>query len=324
MLILSEKAMVSSVDLVAMMDKIEKAMVFAGNGEFAMPLRTNVEFGKDKDSLMLMPCLTADTWGCKLLTLRPSNPPKGLPFINGAVMLFNSNTGTPEALLEGKTVTALRTGAVGGVGIRNTAKPDIRSLGLVGAGMQGYWQARYGCAARNTVKEVWVYDAFSNKLPEFVDRLQSVLPGINVKIAKDPVELLEKTQAVMTATTTKTPLFPEDEELLRGHAFSGIGSYLPDMKEFPDALFKVTGSHVYVDTLHALEETGDIIHPLKSGVLKRENIHTYADRISGKCGKEWPETSLCKSVGMALFDVVAAELLCTLAKESGQGVEIEF
>ena len=324
MLFLSEKAMVSSINLSAMMDRIEKAMVFAEDGEFAMPLRTNVEFGKYKDSLMLMPCLTPDTWGCKLLTLRPSNPPKGLPFINGAVVLFDPNTGTPEALLEGKTVTALRTGAVGGVGIRNTAKPDIKSLGLVGAGTQGYWQARYGCAARSTVEEVWVYDVFTEKLPEFVGRLQSALPGINVKIAKDPVQLLEKTQAVMTATTTKIPLFPEDEELLRGHAFSGIGSYLPDMKEYPDALFKVTGPHVYIDTLHALEESGDLIQPLKNGSLKRENIHTYAYRISGKGGKAWPETSLCKSVGIALFDIVAAELLCTLAKESGQGVEIDF
>lgn len=324
MIFLSEKAIVESLDLVEMMNKIESAMIFAENGEFAMPLRTNVEFGQDKDSLMLMPCLTPDIWGCKLLTLRPSNPSKGLPFINGAVVLFNAKTGEPQALLEGKTVTAIRTGAVGGVGIRNTAKPDIKSLGLVGAGTQGYWQARYGCAARNTVKEVWVYDVFTDKLPEFVDRLQAALPNVKVKIAKNSVELLEKTQAVMTATTTRIPLFPEDEGLLRGHAFSGIGSYLPDMKEYPDALFKVTGPNVYVDTLHALEETGDIIQPLKSGALKRENIHTYADLISGKFGKGWPETSLCKSVGMALFDVMAAELLCVQAKESGLGVEIDF
>lgn len=323
MLFLNEKALIESVDLAELIKRMEKTMVFAEEGRFAMPLRSNIFLDSD-DSLMLMPCVTPKIWGCKLLTLRPSNPPKGRPFINGMVALFDAETGEAKAVLEGKTVTALRTGAVGGAGIKNTAAKNISALGLVGTGVQGFWQARYGCAARESVKEVWIYDVFKDKLPLFADRLQEAIPHVKVKIAQTSSELLEKTEAVMTATNTSLPLFAEDEALLRGHAFVGIGSYLPNMKEYPDAIFPLAGEHVYVDTLHAIEETGDLITPIANGSLKRENIHTLAERIEGKCSASQPETSFFKSVGMALFDVAAAEYLCEAAAASGKGVELEF
>lgn len=322
MLYLNEKAIINSADLNSIMDVIEKSMVFAEKEDFAMPLRSNVVFGGD-NSLMLMPCLTPDVWGCKLLTLRPENPAKGYPFLNGMVVLFDANTGEAMAVLEGKTVTALRTGAVAGAGIRHTAKKGVTSLGLVGTGFQGFWQAQYGCAACGTIKEVWIYDKIKDKLSDFAEKLGEAIPHTEIKIAKDTVELLEKTQVVMTATQATEPLFPNDAKLLYGHAFSGIGSYLPHMKEYPDAIFEVAGDHVYVDTLHALDETGDLIWPLKNGALKRENIHTLAERIEGTCSTEQPETSFYKSVGMALFDIICAEHLCKLARETGNGTELD-
>lgn len=322
MLILNEKTLVETVDFDELIEKIEQTMLFADEGNFAMPLRSNISLN-GSDSLMLMPCVTPEAWGCKLLTLRPGNPQKGLPFINGAVMLFDAKTGEPKALLEGKMVTALRTGAVGGAGIKNTARADIRSLGLVGTGAQGYWQAQFGCAARKGVKEVWIYDAITEKLPAFAKQLQAVLPGVEVKIAASAVELLEKTEAMMTATPSKSPLFPDDEKLLAGHAFSGIGSYMPDMREFPDGLFKLTGGDVYVDTPHALDETGDLITPLENGALRRGDIHTLAELIGGKRKKE-SETTFFKSVGMALFDIAAADYLCEKAARKGLGQNVEF
>lgn len=322
MLILGEKALIAAVSKDDLIKIIENAMVMAEGGEFAMPLRTSVSIN-NSDVLMLMPCVTRSAWGCKMLTLRPGNPEKGLPFINGTVSLFDAQTGAPMALLEGKTVTALRTGAVGGAGIKNTAPQNITSLGLVGAGTQGYWQAQFGCAARKSIKEVWIYDAMVDKLPAFADRLGAAVPQVSVKIAKSAVEVLENTQAVMTATTAKSPLFPNDEKLLAGHAFSGIGSYLPDMREYPDALFKVTGEDVYIDTPHALDETGDLITPLANGALKRENIHTLAELISGKRKKE-STTTIFKSVGMALFDVTAAAYLCEAASRKGLGQDVDF
>lgn len=322
MLVLNEKTLVETVDLEELIGRMEQTMLFADEGNFAMPLRSSVSLNGG-DSLMLMPCVTPDAWGCKLLTLRPGNPQKGLPFINGAVMLFDANTGDPKALLEGKMVTALRTGAVGGAGIKNTARADIGSLGLVGTGAQGFWQAQFGCAARKGVKEVWIYDALTEKLAPFAEKLRAALPGVTVKIAASAAELLEKTEVVMTATPSRSPLFPDDEKLLAGHAFTGIGSYLPEMREYPDALFRLTGGDVYVDTPHALDETGDLITPLENGALRRENIHTLAELIGGKRKTE-SDTTFFKSVGMALFDIAAADYLCEKAAQKGLGQKVEF
>ncbi|MEA4873429.1 MAG: ornithine cyclodeaminase family protein [Synergistaceae bacterium] len=322
MLLLSQESIIKTVNLDEMISVIENAMLFADGGNFEMPLRISVSLN-EKDSLMLMPCITPDAWGCKLLTLRSDNPIKGLPFIDGAVILFDETTGKPKALLEGKTVTAIRTGAIGGAGIKNTAPDDITSLGLVGAGAQGYWQAQYGCVAKKNIKEVWVYDSFMENLSSFKERLQAVLPDKSINIANNTSELLANTQAVMTATPSKQPVFPNDARLLADHAFSGIGSYTPEMREYPDTLFELVGSGVYIDTPHALKETGDLITPMKNGLLKQENIHTLSELISGK-SKKTSSTTFFKSVGMALFDLVCADYLCGKAKGKGIGVVVDF
>ena len=321
MLILGERALIEAASKDELISVIEGAMVTAEGNEFSL-LYTTVSIN-NSDLLMLLPCVTRNAWGCKLLTMRPDNPKKGLPLIDGVVAMFDGQTGAPTALLEGKSFTALRTGAVGGAGLKNIAPQDITSLGVIGAGIQGYWQAQFGCAARKGIKEVWVYDHTERKLPTFVERLSAAIPQATVKIAKNTVEVLENTQAVIAATTTKLPLFPNDEKLLAGHAFVGIGSYLPDMREFPDALFKLTGGDVYIDTPSALEETGDLITPIANGVLKRENVHTLGELISGKCKKE-STTTLFKSVGMALFDVVAGAYVCEAATRKGIGQKVDF
>lgn len=322
MYILNEKALIAAVNFDALIAKMEETMVFADEGRFEMPLRSNLTIN-GRDSLMLMPCVTDSAWGCKLLTLRPENPGKGRPFLNGAVMLFDAETGETKALLEGKTVTALRTAAVAGAGLKNTANPEAQSLGLIGTGVQGFWQPQFGCAACKNVKEIRVYDRMTEKLPEFIERLAAVLPKHKITIAESPTEILENCEVIMTATPATAPLFPDSQELVRGHAFSGIGSYLPEMREFPDAVIKEAGNNIYVDTPHALDETGDLITPMKSGVLKRENIHTLAELITGKAGSTG-NTTFFKSVGMALFDLTAADYLCAEAAAKGLGDKVEF
>ena len=146
MLYLDPKALLAAATLPELMDRMEQALLAEEEGKAILPLRTSVFQGED--TLMLMPCLEERTWGLKILTLKPGNPAQGRPYIDGLVVLFDGGTGAPSALMDGKLLTSLRTGAIGGLGIRHLSKPDTRSLGLVGAGVQGFWQARFGCAAR--------------------------------------------------------------------------------------------------------------------------------------------------------------------------------
>jgi ornithine cyclodeaminase len=108
-----------------------------------------------------------------------------------------------------------------------------------------------------------------------------------------------------------------------GKHFIGIGSYRQDMRELPKALFREV-DRVYIDSEHALQESGDLIDPLDSGCIRIENIVTIGKLIKGEVtiGKETP--SFFKSAGMAVFDLVSAQYLYTKAKEKGIGTELEL
>ncbi len=118
-------------------------------------------------------------------------------------------------------------------------------------------------------------------------------------------------------------MLPDEEELLAGKHFVGIGSYKPEVREFPRALFGLLKT-VYVDTEHALQESGDIIVPLRNGWLRQDQVMTLGrfliDDKSRDRAKE--ETTFFKSVGMALFDVCASKLIYEKAIVKGLGQNI--
>ena len=146
MIVLSKEQIEEMVDPDQMMDQIEEAYRIYGSGEFYMPPRPTVEH--ENKQLMYMPCYTKDIIGTKILSIFPENSKLGLPSIDGIVLLNDYTTGAPLAVMDGQSVTAWRTGAVGGVGIRHLSRKDCRTVGIIGAGMQGFHQAVYACAAR--------------------------------------------------------------------------------------------------------------------------------------------------------------------------------
>ena len=145
MLLLNKKDIEKSVDLDGMMDQIEEAYKIFESGAYYMPPRPTVEH--DNKTLIYMPCYTKDSLGTKMLTIFPENVSLGLPSIDGLVLMNDPKTGKPLAILDGQTVTAYRTGAVGGVGIRHLSRKDCHTVGIVGAGVQGFHLALYACKA---------------------------------------------------------------------------------------------------------------------------------------------------------------------------------
>lgn len=155
MVILSKEEIEALVDPNEMMDAIEEAYRIFGENEFYMPERPVVEH--ENKTLMYMPCYTKEVIGTKILSIFPENAKLGLPSIDGAVLLNDQKTGAPIAVLDGQSVTAWRTGAVGGVGIRHLSRRDCHTVGIVGAGVQGFHLAVYACAARD-IRTVYVYN----------------------------------------------------------------------------------------------------------------------------------------------------------------------
>ena len=319
MIFLNDKDIRECIEFDDIMDGVEEAYRIYEESDFYMPDRISID--RDGNMLMFMPGYTDNSMGTKVLTLYPKNSEKNLPVIDGLMLVNDVETGEVLSIMDGKTITELRTGAVGGVGIRHTTPEDAKSVGLIGTGVQGFIQLQYACSVRN-IEVINIFNRNDTKTKDFIVRLKKVIDSnISIKSFDSEREVVENSEIIITTTTSNSPVIPDDESLLKGKHFIGIGSYKEDMREYPDALSKIV-DRVYIDTEFAKEETGDLSKPLASGVLDENKIVRFSEYLINKSKLE--ETTWYKSVGMALFDVVVARVIYERAKEKSVGQKIDF
>jgi ornithine cyclodeaminase/alanine dehydrogenase-like protein (mu-crystallin family) len=322
MIYLTEEDILKAVSIDEILDAIETSMYLYERKEFHMPQRLHVD--NKENTLLLMPCFIKDCFGTKLVTLFPGNPKKNLPVLNGIMVLNDAQTGVPLAFLDGSALTALRTAAVGAVSIRHLAPDDTKTLGIIGAGVQGFYQALAACNTRH-LTDIFIFDLHPEKSLALIDKLSERITHVKLHQAAGAEDLLEKSRIVITVTNSLEPVLPDKDELLAGKHFVGIGSYKPNMREFPRALFKMLKT-VFIDTEHALHESGDLIAPLQNNWIRREQVMTLGRfLIENKSRDEIKrQTTLFKSVGMALFDVCASKLIYdkAISKDLGQKITL--
>lgn len=315
MIVLSKQQIEEIIDRNQMMDTIEEAYRIFGSGDFFMPPRPVVEH--ENKTMMYMPCYTKEVIGTKILSIFPDNAKLGLPSIDGVVLLNDYTTGAPLAVMDGQAVTAWRTGAVGGVGIRHLSRKDCHTVGIVGAGAQGFHQALYACAARD-IHTVYVFNHSDRDLTDYLDRLEKAIdnPAVKVVQCKTVEELVKASDIICTTTPATSPVLPDDKELLCGKCIIAIGSYTPEMREIPNAVWDLVDK-VYIELPYACEESGDLSQPLADGHLKEEQTVLMNEYLASDEDKEIKEgqTTYFKSVGMGLFDVCIAQKLLEMAKE---------
>lgn len=298
---------------------MENAYAIDLSGKFEMPPRMHINH--EGNSLLYMPCFTGKIFGTKILSLFPANASKDKPVIQGLVLLNDPETGAPLALLDGAKLTAVRTGAVGGVAVRHIAPENAATVGLIGAGVQGFYQVLFACCARK-IERVALYDLNRVKCADLAEKLQEALPGIEISVSASVEELIEASEIIITATPAIDPVLPDDQELLRGRHYIGIGSYKPEMREFPAAVYSLV-EKVYIDTEHSLKESGDLITPLYKGWIKPGQIVKLGEVIGGKIPGSTGGTTLFKSVGMALFDITVSELIYRSALKNKIGTLLD-
>ena len=285
-----------------------------------VPERMHVDL--NGNTLLLMPAGMDDYFATKLLTINPKNPANGHPAIYAVVTLNDGKTGKPVALMDGGAITALRTGAVSGLGIRFTSPFETHTAGLVGAGEQGFYQLIFACMER-PIRKVAIFDKNPEKVDALIAKLTPRLPCVHFRKAGSPEQLLDKSQIVITATTSETPVLPDIPELYEGKHIVAIGSFKPKMRELPDALFKKV-EQVLVDTKTAVEESGDLIDPIQKSLIFRDSVIPFSKIASGKIQVSTSKTTVFKTVGMALFDLVAAKYVYEKALEKDAGILLDF
>lgn len=290
-----------------LLDAVEAAYRDVVEGRDRSPLRTHVAV--DGGDLLLMPGVREGGRGTtvKLVTVMPGNAARGIPTVQAVVTWLDGTTGTPVALLDGPTVTAMRTGAASGVATRLLARADSETLGLIGAGGQAAWQARAVVAAR-PIRRILVHARTPAARETFAERMAAET-GLEVTAVAHARDAVADADVVCCATTAMRPVF--DADWLRpGTHVNGIGAYRLDMVELPAELFG-RASAVAVDARHAaMAEAGDVVAAIEAGVLAEDDLVEI-----GSVSREWSASrdpkaiTAFKSVGLAIQDVAAAELI---------------
>ena len=303
-----------------MMAAVEEAFLLFAQGQCAMADRSALTQGRT--TLATMPCFAGGYAATKLIASSPDNARRGLPSLYGTVLLSQGDTGQPVALLEGNTLTALRTGAIGGLAARHLAPEGAASAGLVGCGVQGLHQLAFLCQVR-PIHTVYLYNHGSKDLGPFCRQLEAMAAPktFSIELCPDPDTLLAKSDIVVTATPATAPLFADDPAPFRGKCLIAIGSWQPEMREIPEAIWQAT-QEVFLELPFACQESGDLSQPLASGALKPEGLRYFGDYLLAKGAGSppaLPHTRYFKSVGMAVFDAIAARNVYLAAREKGLG-----
>ena len=288
---------------VGMMEKALRLSIEPGS--YVMPKRMHLDYGTD--TFLLMPCITDEYWVTKLVSFCLGNKSLGRPSIYGTVVLNDTKTGEPLAVMDGSAITAMRTAAVTAVGIRHLSPADSHSLGIIGAGTQGLWQAVFACSERE-INEIWVFDQNNENLLHFAEKMKSRYPMIRVIQAADSSEVAMNSDIIICATNSQHPVFPDEKELFTNKTFIGIGSYKPDCREFPESLFRQV-SHIFVDTLDGKKESGDLITPVQDNWIAENKIYSIGSLLADESIQTPNPTRLFKTVGFALLDLFAAKLV---------------
>ena len=288
-----------------------------------VPLRSHLNMPEHRGGVLVMPAHSPDTarFSLKVITLFENNPALNLPFIQAMVMLFDSTTGSPLAIMEGTSLTAIRSGAASGAATDLLARADSHKVAIFGAGLQARTQLDAMCAVR-PIRSASIFDQNLLRAADFASDASAEL-GIRVTVAASSAEALEGADIICTATTSATPVFA-DEEVASGCHINAIGSYKPHMREIPP--LTVARAYVVVDQYDAAwAEAGDLIMPLQAGLIQTNHLRAeLGELVAGsKPGRTDPQMlTFFKSVGIAIQDLAAAARALTNAQRLGLGTEV--
>jgi alanine dehydrogenase len=325
--VLSKQDVQRAVPMREAIEIVKGAFAQLSVGKAVVPLRTQLPVERHEGVTLFMPAYLSesDDLGVKIVSVFPRNLEVGLPTIFALVVVVEASTGRPLAVMDGTYLTALRTGAASGAATDLLARKDARVAVIFGAGVQGRTQLLAVCEVRD-IERAWVYDIN----PQAAERYAQEIAGKgrvpdDLRVASSPAEAAREADVLCTATTSKMPVFA-DEDLKPGVHINAVGSFTPEMQEIPGQT--VARARIVLGSREGcLSETGDLIIPIRKGLITEHDIYAELGEIAagitpGRDDAE--EITLFKSVGNAVQDVSVARRVIEEAQRLGLGVEVEL
>jgi ornithine cyclodeaminase len=298
-------------------------------GGVTMPERAVVQVAEVGGTTLVMPAYLAAgaRLGLKVVGVFPGNAAQGQPVVPAVVLLLDGATGQPAALMDGTWLTAMRTGAATGLATDLLARPDASRLVLFGAGGQAPFQAEaVGCVRR--IEHLTLV----NRTVAHAERLAAQIEGwpadrrpraITVLALDAADEAVRQAHVVVTATSSRAPLFP-GEAVEHGTHVNAIGAFTPRMRELDAALLRQ--ARIVVDHRPAAQaEAGDLLLAAQEGALPADaHYPELGELVNGTAvGRTSADDITCfKSVGVAAQDIVVASYVLGEALRLGLGTEV--
>jgi len=294
------------------------------SGSVSIPPRTFVPLTNPDDHLGLMPGSSPGlpAYGAKIITLHPGNAIRQSPVIQGFVALFDSDTGTPVAIIDGASVTAMRTAAASGLATRVLARADASSHGVLGTGVQAETHIEaIACVREIGVAKVWGRDL--GKTRHFA-AAQSQRFGFDV-VAVEHAADAGNCDIVSAVTSASDPVL-EGTWLSPGAHVNLVGAHTPTTREADsDALAR---SSIYVDLLaSARAESGDVLIPVEEGRIHWRDVvgeigQVLTGDIAGRV--DAAQITLYVSLGIVAQDLFVANYLLDQATAADVGTTVKL
>lgn len=315
-------------DMKAVMADVTEAFSLFDKKDCVLPMKTSLRWGDEQSEIETgrinaMPGYVggnARMAGIKWLGGSPANPSRyGIPRASGILVLNDPETMIPLAILEGALLSAMRTGAVTGVGAQYLARPDARVVGVIGAGVQARTQLMALKQALPSFREARVFDIDRSRLEVFASEMTAELE-INVKPVQTYRECVEGCDVFVSAVITNSPVV-KNEWVGPGSFYAHVGSYECefDVVSFSDK--------VVVDSWEAVthRDVTTISKMHAAGLFERDRLYAEFGEIVNckKPGRERQEEKIVFApIGFCLHDLVAGARIYRRAKELKLGKEI--
>ena len=298
-------------------DALMSAMKAVSQNKVTNPPRVFTSVNDGGGKLGLMPGAAEDipVYGTKILSLQPGNEKRELPSIQGAILLFDQDSGTPVAMLDGISITAIRTAAASGLATKLLARQNAGSHGIIGTGVQAKYHAEAILCARPSISRTVIWGRDKNKAKGLAKELSARFA--DQFLAAETLEDAARCDVVSTVTASATPLL-EGRWLQAGAHINLVGSHEPDKREADTKA--ITGSAVYVDHFQgAMSEAGDLLIPISEGQFSESDIvgeigALALGQIAGRSDEN--ANTLYKSLGLFAQDLYAAWAVLKAAGEA--------
>jgi alanine dehydrogenase len=246
----------------------------------------------------------------------------GLPTIQGTIVLADAANGTPLAIMDSASVTALRTGAATAVAAKFLARPDAGTATIVGCGVQGELQLA-AIVAVLPLRRLMLVDIDHARAEDLAARAAAKY-GVPVEATKDLHAAVRASDICVTCTTSRRA-FLGAQDVAPGTFIAAVGADNPEKQELEPAL--LASGTLVVDVLQQCAEIGELHHALAAGVLTPERVHAeLSDVVTGRRpGRTRPdEITIFDSSGTALQDVAAAVAVYEKAGAAGRGTLVKL